>query len=971
MRSGIGTYWLFCHWISLFFEDFPSWLRETETISPILFGEPALPPLNEAAVMSEYDELFNGANADIYFPLWASAAVGNGTVLLDKTTLAVIRFYNEWGYASSDIGGNPPDHVGQQFRFLAYLWAGALHEKAQGRGIEKYEAAFERFCGMFLQDTVRAVVDGMRKFASSPLFLAAADAMSDFIAIVAGTDRHCAVVSDLGIEKDILAVLERSPWRGTFQDGRKTEAETKAPRVVNTSGRNNCGGKCVIRVTEREGCVIALGTETVSDVEYPDLPPLKACARGMFYNRTYLSGQRLRYPMKRAGARGEGRFKRISWEEAEDITASECIRIRETYGPGARYINYSTGVRAVLRPDNLARRLLALDGGYLGYYNSYSSACTGFITPYIYGDSCAGNSIEDLLNTKLLLLWGHNPSETMFGTERGYYLRKAREKGTRIVVIDPRRSDTALALADEWIGVRPSTDGALADAMAYVIWSEGLQDQRFMDNFCVGFDEGHMPEGVPQNLSYEAYLFGKTDGAPKTPAWASRITGVPEETITKLAVEYARTKPACLLPGLGPQRNGNGEQTTRSLAMLACLTGNVGISGGGAGGNGEFHTHSSFRFPMPENPFDGKIPCFLWTRAVEHASEMTRRGDGLEGADSLTSNIKMMLNLGGNALLNQHSDINNTIRILKDPGKCEFILCSDVFMTSSARFADILLPAASFFEDENIYTPWSGDGYLIYGGKALEPLFDCRFEYSFFRGVAARLGLESQWSMGLDGPSAWLEYMYKTLRSEETELPEFESFRQNGLFRYKKSKPAIAYERQIRDIKNNPFNTPSGKIEIFSKRIYRLDAPDEIPAIPRYVACPEGPEDNLKERYPLQLIGWHTKRSCHSIHFNNRDMDGIEPQRLWINPLDAEKRGISDTQEVEVFNDRGRLRIRAYVTDRIISGVTAMPEGAWYKPDASGVDTNGSINVLTSTRATPFAKGNPQHTNLVEVAPAI
>jgi len=680
-----------------------------------------------------------------------------------------------------------------------------------------------------------------------------------------------------------------------------------------------------------------------------------------------MSPERLRYPMKRVGQRGEGRFQRITWEEAAEITASEWRRIRDAYGPGSRYINYSTGVAAALRPDECAARLLNMDGGHLGRYNSYSSACSRYITPYIYGDIYSGNSYEVLPETKLLILWGHNPVETIFGSELNSYLKKVKEKGTKIIVIDPRRSDTAIAFADEWIGIRPSTDSALSDAMAYVIWSEGLHDRHFMDAYCIGFDEGHMPEGIPKGMSYEAYLFGRADGIKKTPEWAQPITGIPANVIARLAREYALAKPACLLPGLGLQRTGNGEQSVRSLALLTCITGNVGKRGGGAAGAGEVRETTWPAYPVPANPFAGKIPSFLWTKAIEHGTDMNKTDDGLEGVGKLESNIKMIINLAGNTLINQHSDINNTVRILEDTSKCEFILCSDVFMTPSAKFADILLPAPSFFEDENITAPWVFGFYLLYSNKVIEPLFESRFEYDFIRQVAAKLGLMEQWQGGHEHYTGWLAQIYGDLRKKEPELPEFTKFKHQSGYRYRNKKPYVAYEAQIKDITNNPFNTPSGKIEIFSKALYDMGKPEEVSPIPKYMPCPEGPEDPLRSEFPLQLIGWHTKRSCHSIHFNNERMEETEPQRVWISPDDAIERGITDGATVEVFNKRGRIRMTAYVTERVIAGVIAIPQGAWYTPDVEGTDVRGSINILTSTRPTPIAKGNPQHTNLVEV----
>jgi anaerobic dimethyl sulfoxide reductase subunit A len=524
-----------------------------------------------------------------------------------------------------------------------------------------------------------------------------------------------------------------------------------------------------------------------------------------------------------------------------------------------------------------------------------------------------------------------------------------------------------MTLADEWIGIKPSTDGALADAMAYVIWSEGLHDRHFMDTYCVGFDEMHMPWGVPKDMSYEAYLFGHLDGVAKTPEWAAPITGVPADTITRLAREYATAKPACLLPGLGVQRIGNGEQTVRSLALLTCLTGNVGKRGGGAAGVGDVRETAWPALPLLTNPIKAKIPSFLWTRAIEHGVEMNKADDGLEGVERLDSNIKMIVNMAGNTLINQHSDINNTIRILKDTDKCEFILCSDVFMTPSARFADILLPAPSFFEDENIVAPWVFGSYLLYNNKVTGPLFECRFEYDFIRQVAANLGLLEQWQGGNERHTGWLAQLYGELREREPELPGFSEFKRLGGYRPKNKKPYIAYEDRIRGVESAPFDTPSGKIEIFSKALYDLGKPNEIPAIPRYTPCPEGPEDGLRERFPLQLIGYHSKNRCHSIHDKNEWLGETDPQRVWVNPTDAAKRGITDGAIVEVYNNRGRTRLPAYVTKRVIAGVVAISQGAWYAPDEDGTDTAGSLNVLTSTKPTPLAKGNPQHTNLVEV----
>ena len=950
--------WAYFQWFSLFFEDFEQWAEKTSQVT--LWGahrEVLAEAGGAPALRQEYDDLFKGTNADIYVPLWASVCKGIGDILLDKTTLDVIKTYHRWGYRSIEMDGNPPDYIGQMFRFAAYLCAAALYAEGKGEPADLYDEELERFVNLHVIDMVKAVAEGINTQASSALFLSVARSLLAFFAGDVG-----------GIwgekeESEAVDFVQVSDLWETALKGRGSAIPDKEEKIVMTAGRNNCGGRCIIRATVQEGCVLQISTD-VSE----NSPQLRACIRGHGYRRTYLDGRhRLRYPMQRVGERGSGRFRRISWEEAADIIATEWVRIRDTYGPGSRYVNYATGVSAAIRPDGMVKRLLNLDGGHLDKYNSYSSACSTYISPYIYGDADCGCGIESILDTKHLILWGHNPVETIFGSERNEYLARAKEKGIRIVVIDPRYSDTAVALADEWVGIRPSTDSALADGMAYVIWTEDFKDKAFMDKFCLGFDEAHMPKGTPAGRSYEAYLFGLQDGVEKTPQWAESITGVPSDTIARLAREYAAARPACILPGLAMQRGANGEQATRSLALLACLTGNVGISGGSAAAKDAVQEHKSPSLNVLKNPYPGSIPSFLWTKAIEHAHEMTKRQDGVEGVEQLNTNLKMIFNLAGNTLINQHSDINNTIRILKDTNKCEFILCSDVFMTASAKFADILLPGTSFLEGENMAGPWDFGNYVLYHNQVAEPLFDTQFEYFPLRDVAKRLNLSEQWDEVNGDYRDWLRLIYENTRKVELELPEFEAFKKAGGYSYKKRPPFIAYEQQIKDFENYPFKTPSGKIEIYSQRLYDLGDPVEIPAIPRYVACPEGPEDPLKEKYPLQMIGWHTKRRCHSIHDTNAWLEEAEPQRLWMHPEDATVRGIQNGDVVEIFNDRGRVRMPVLLTERIIRGVVGMAQGAWYTPDKCGVDIRGSINVLTTARPTPVAKGNPQHTNLVEV----
>ncbi len=722
--------------------------------------------------------------------------------------------------------------------------------------------------------------------------------------------------------------------------------------IIPTTGLNNCGGRCRLLIHMEQGEIQRI----TGDPAYPDLMP---CIKGLHYKDTFLSDERLTTPLKRIGRRGEGRFAPITWEEALDTIEAAWVRIREQYGPAARYVNYAWGISGCLSGTSLAKRLLRLDGGHLDYYNTYSTACTAYTTPYLYGTAESGNTYNTLLDTGMVILWGHNPAETRFDNLM-YYLRRVKAKGVPIVVIDPRYNATAKALGAEWVAVRPSTDAALMDAMSYVIMEEGLYDRHFITEYCQGFTRETMPTGSDPRDCYFDYLSGTKDGVAKTPAWGEDITGVPAETIRRIARAYATARPAALLQGYGGQRHANGEQFTRGGIALACLTGNVGISGGWAAGAGYCHaTHLEPKLPSLPNPVPLEIPCFAWTRAVATPESMTAE-EGLKGGTALPTGIKMLINLAGNALINQHGDVNRTREILEDETRCEFILCSDLFMTPSARFADILLPGVSLLECENLTSPWDQGDFLGFCNQVIPPVGESRFEYDWLKELARRLGHYEAFTEGCDDYRDLLRRVYDELRLQRTELPPYEDFKRAGIHRFHLEDRVIAFA-------DHRFPTPSGRVEIYSPRLAAMGNP-RIPPVPGYVPAAEGP--GRSRRYPLQLIGWHAINRCHSIHDNNADFQQRFPQQLWMHPRDAARRGLSSGQLAEIWNDRGRIRVPVLVTEDLAPGTVALAQGGWYAPDEKGVDRRGSINVLTSLETTPLAHGNGQHTNLVEVAPA-
>jgi anaerobic dimethyl sulfoxide reductase subunit A len=678
--------------------------------------------------------------------------------------------------------------------------------------------------------------------------------------------------------------------------------------------------------------------------------------------------------MKRVGARGEGRFERISWDEALATIAAEFKRIKAAYGNQAFYVPYGTGGYSQITGRQTAQRLMNLWGGSLGFYNSYSWAAISAATPYVYGTAITGNQRQDWLNSRYILMWSWNPAEMRDGTNSEYFVRKARDKGARVVCIDPRMTLSAAALADEWVPIRPGTDAALMSAMAYVMIVEKLYDADFVRSHCVGFDESQMPPGAEGAESYCDYILGTHDGVPKSPQWAEPITAVPRATIARIAREYATIKPGVLYQGYGMQRRAYGEQAVRGGCVLAAITGNVGIPGGWASGialQAPDGGATWLVFPTGDNPVRASIPSFLWTEAVLRGTEMGA-ADGVRRVDTLSTSIKCIWAVACNALVNQHSNINRTAKILRDESLVEFLLVQDNFLTPTGRFADILLPACTQLETWGVEDGWKYGEEVILMPKIVEPLGESKSDYRICAEIAARLGVGDAYTEGRNERD-WVEWSLDYYRKARfPELPTLDELEHAnaGMYSRPVTKPAVAFADFRRDPEKHPLPTPSGKIEIFSKALHDMAKPDEIPAVPKYIQEWESPFGPEAQRFPLSAIGHHGLARVHSTHEGVDWLDEAFPQRVFINLVDAEARGLADGELAKVYNERGATILPCRVTPRIMPGVVAIPQGAWWTPDEHGVDRRGSINVLSTERWTALAFGNAQHTIMVEVEKA-
>jgi anaerobic dimethyl sulfoxide reductase subunit A len=514
-----------------------------------------------------------------------------------------------------------------------------------------------------------------------------------------------------------------------------------------------------------------------------------------------------------------------------------------------------------------------------------------------------------------------------------------------------------MAFGHEWIPIIPGTDTAMLVAMANVIITNNLQDQQFLDRYTIGFDK------------YKDYVMGVEDGIVKTPAWAEPITDVPASTIEALAREYASSKPAALFAPWGPGRTAFGEQFHRAAIVLAAMTGNVGIHGGNAAGwergypsmlheQGMPVTQNQVQIGAPPrknallgltggtNPTSARFhACKLWDAILEGKS------------GGYPADIKMLYNMGGDPL-NRLPDINRGTKALKT---LDFIVVHSQFMYGIAKYADIVFPVSTFYEREDMSSPFTGAPYYVYCNKVIDPLYESKSDVQICTDLAERLGIEGY------NDKTEEEWMKEFLEAMPEDI-EFDEFKKRGIWEVPLDEPWISFKEQIEDPENNPFPTPSGKIEIFSQLLADMDNP-LIPPIPKYIEHWEGRNDPLVAKYPLQMINSHMGRRANTVLENVSLLRSMTPHVVWINPLDAQPRGINNGEKVRVFNGRGEMVVTAKVTERIMPDVTHLTFGAHYKPDENSVDRGGAANILTKTEHSP---GGALCTNtcLVEVKKA-
>ncbi|AZI44214.1 trimethylamine-N-oxide reductase TorA [Deinococcus psychrotolerans] len=710
------------------------------------------------------------------------------------------------------------------------------------------------------------------------------------------------------------------------------------------------------------------------------------------------SETRVRYPMVRASflknghkadrsLRGKEKFVRVSWDQALDLVASEIKRVKAGTGNKSIFTGsygwHDTG--AINNPRTLLTRMMKKYGGSVGGLGDYSTAASQVIMPHVLGtlevyeQQTSWDSI--LANTKLVVLWGADLLKTnqIGWAPADHYayegVSRLRKSGIEVICINPLRTETAKTLKAEWVAVRPQTDVALMLGMAHTLYQQGKYSKDFIENYTVGFDQ------------FLGYLTGKTDGVPKNAEWAAKITDIPAKKITELALKMA-DKRTMLMSGWAVQRAQHGEQVHWMLVTLASMIGQIGLPGGGFGLSYHYDNGGSLtaKAPALSGISSGELVGAAWPAQdtknipVARAAEMLLNPGATfnyNGKAYTYPDIHLVYWAGGNPM-HHHYDRNRVVKAWRS--KPETIIIQDPFWTATAKMADIVLPASTTFEREDITQVGSySQKMILVMQKVIDPLYESKSDYWIFSEISKRLGFGKEFTEGRS-EAQWVEFLYndakKQADAQKIPMPPFDEFSKKGYVEFAPEADAKNFVRFAdfrKDPEANPLGTPSGKIEIYSQTIEGF----------HYASCPPHPTwmepaewlgAAKAEQYPLQLLSPHPAHRLHSQLDNTAfrqtyEVAGREP--ITLHPADASARGIKSGDVVRVFNDRGQALAGAVVSDEVRRGAVVFHEGGWYDPadhSDNPLCKHGDVNTLTLDIGTSdLAQGGSANTALVQL----
>ncbi len=655
------------------------------------------------------------------------------------------------------------------------------------------------------------------------------------------------------------------------------------------------------------------------------------CVKLKDYEKRHYHPDRLLYPMRRIGEKGSKQFERITWDEALDEIVSRWQAIIAEHGAEAivpySYLGHQGLVHGLNGGDAFFNRMGATvtERTFCG-----EGSCTAWLLTV---GATAGVDPESFIHAKFIIIWACNSVST--NLHHWHIIKQAQKQGAKVVVIDSYASKTAKE-ADWHIAPKPGTDGALAMAMIHVVIEEGLVDQDYVDNYTLGFDAL------------------KERAKNRTPEWASEITGISAETIRSLAREYACTQPTAIRLGVALERHHGGGQTIRAVSCLPALTGAWRHVGGGA-----------LQFPVWEHPYKFDVIC-----RPDLIPEGTRVINALQIGRALTDEppagapIKSIMCWNANPVTQAPETDKIVAGLMRED---LFLVSAEHFISDTASYADILLPAAMGAEMEDMILSW-GHLYLTYNAKCIDPPGEAIPNNEIFRRLAARMGFEEEnfkWS-----DAECLEH-YVDWSSPACAGIDLDYLRQHGFARLN-----VGTKDNRAPHKEGNFPTPTGKCQFQVEGAVNFVAPpfrqmyegfqpgEGLDPLPDYVPSRETATTNpeLAEKYPLNIISPKSHGFLNSCYANmEQKIAGQGEQFVLMNAVDAQSRMINQGDTVRVFNRRGAFEGVAKITDDVNAGLIVATLGYWRQLN------KGTVNCISSAEFVNMGHAPSFSDNLVQV----
>jgi anaerobic selenocysteine-containing dehydrogenase len=764
-------------------------------------------------------------------------------------------------------------------------------------------------------------------------------------------------------------------WEDFYRDRLSFE------KKVRTTDTPNCTGACGFNVYVRNKMVWRV--ESSDDYPDPEYGP-RGCLKGATYYRRVYSPDRIKYPLMRVGERGEGKWKRISWDEAFDHIASEVRRIGSRYGNDTVWVFPPVPATGLVR-QGAGIRFAAVNGFGLGtFYNWYGDLPLAH--PITWNVQTEEHEFKDVLNSRYCIIWGSNMVETRLPD--AHFFTDIGARGVKRVYISPFYDATATK-CDEWVRIRSGTDAALALGMCHVIVNKGLMNEEYVRRTTTGpllvrKDTGRflrMSE-LYSDGSDKEYVVMDAGGSPRAdryfddgvilqgsfalkdslgnsiecdtahtlllaqlsmydPSTVQEITGVPASLIEKIATEYATSLPASIWVGTGVNHWYHGDLSGRAIILMGILTGNVGTSGGGVSPwAGQYKIRlnpTDYFFPLKD---DGSR---YQARPLDTAYVVNGSTETMADRDKLWRQIRALWIAGGNLL----GQVTNRSHFFKEVmPKLELIVAAEVEMSTTAHFADIVLPVCSWYENPCDITTTPAHPYiqLVDGPLKDHPLYESRTDVEIYHQLCKRLG--SDGAFRFSDPEQAADYLLATGGPMVAGIT-LDRLKQEKVIRLNLPDPVVPFAAEARGKK---FSTATGRQEIYKEETRFIKMGEQLPVHKEPIcATPYGPDMTWEkarlirnpryDRYPLVLTNQHSRFSVHSSWRRTAEItrlaDTGEPM-VELNPVEARKRDVVAGEYVMVFNDHGEVKARVKLRESIPPGVALIYMGWEYQQYKDG-----------------------------------